>query len=152
MKKHTAILCALMLAVSFGSFLAPSFADGGQQGTSPKVAHVPGVTENLKVWMNSKLGKPTVKEYHRKVHQNGTNCELCHGAVNPTKAPDDRNCLKCHGTREQVAQLTADLDHNPHNSPHYGIDAPCTTCHKEHQESTVYCNTCHPFKYKNFKK
>ncbi|WP_462327601.1 cytochrome c3 family protein [Desulfobaculum sp.] len=151
MKKHTAVMCALVLSASMCGWFAPSFA-AGEKVAETKVAHEPGAAERMQLWIDTKLGRKTVKDYHRKVHQNGTNCELCHGANNPSTAPDDRNCLKCHGTREQVAQLTAKLDHNPHNSPHYGTDAPCTTCHKEHEESTVYCNTCHPFHYENFKK
>ena len=120
------------------------------ENTAP--AYEPGITEKVSLWMDKKLGKKTVKPYHQKIHQNGTNCALCHGAENPTKAADDANCLKCHGTREQVAQLTAELEPNPHDSPHYGFDVPCSTCHMEHKPAEIYCSSCHAFKYDNFKK
>jgi nitrate/TMAO reductase-like tetraheme cytochrome c subunit len=57
---------------------------------------------------------------------------------------DDAWCLRCHehGSVEQIAELTADLDPNPHVVSHIG-QLECTTCHNSHRESEDYCGQCH---------
>lgn len=107
--------------------------------------------EKAKIWIDTRLGKKTVKAHHLKVHQNGTRCDLCHDAQNPATPADDSSCLKCHGSTQQVSQLTAKLEKNPHDSPHYGTQAACTACHKEHGASVVACYECHLFKFENMK-
>lgn len=87
-----------------------------------------------------------VKEHHLKVSQNEKNCGTCHAASAP-EIPPDTACLKCHGSYEKVAQRTAALEHNPHDSPHYGNTATCTACHSEHGRSRAICSDCHLFKY-----
>ncbi|HEM62267.1 MAG TPA: cytochrome c3 [Chloroflexi bacterium] len=58
------------------------------------------------------------------------------------------DCYQCHehGTYEQIAEMTADLEEtvgaNPHASPHYG-DLDCRLCHKMHKDSEDYCAQCH---------
>lgn len=54
---------------------------------------------------------------------------------------DDSMCLKCHISYDYVAQRTANLDKNPHDS-HLG-QLPCSTCHVSHGEQIDYCATCH---------
>jgi len=58
----------------------------------------------------------------------------------------DEFCFDCHETtehtsHEEVIQLTADLDLNPHDS-HLG-QMKCATCHKMHAPSEDYCAQCH---------
>ena len=52
-------------------------------------------------------------------------------------------CIGCHGGLPEVAELTADVEPNPH-TPHDGI-VPCNECHFEHKPSVTYCNECHLF-------
>jgi hypothetical protein len=92
-----------------------------------------------------------IKEHHRAVTRDGTDCALCHGTPQPTCPPDDDTCLACHGGYEQVARLTAHLENNPHDSPHYGTTAACTACHSEHRPSEAICSSCHLFRFENLK-
>ena len=50
-------------------------------------------------------------------------------------------CLKCHGTYDQLAQRTAGLERNPHDSHQGQLD--CRTCHRVHSASVYYCGQCH---------
>ena len=56
---------------------------------------------------------------------------------------DQEWCLRCHehGSSEEVIEMTADLDPNPHKS-HIG-DLECGLCHNVHRESEDYCAECH---------
>jgi nitrate/TMAO reductase-like tetraheme cytochrome c subunit len=53
------------------------------------------------------------------------------------------DCLGCHehGSYEEVIQLTADLELNPHDS-HLG-EVACEVCHSMHKVSEDYCADCH---------
>ena len=53
------------------------------------------------------------------------------------------SCLgaACHGSYSDVAELTRDIEPNPHSS-HLG-EVRCTVCHKSEGKSTFYCNKCH---------
>lgn len=57
----------------------------------------------------------------------------------------DELCLNeaCHNlAREDLAQITADMGiYNPHD-PHH-TELACTTCHKAHRASVMYCTQCH---------
>lgn len=58
--------------------------------------------------------------------------------------PADQFCLNesCHNmTREQLIESTSDMEFNPH-VPQHGEQA-CTTCHKGHRASVMYCASCH---------
>lgn len=81
---------------------------------------------------------PKLKEHHAKLE-----CSVCHinGKMN-TPASDDA-CLKCHGTKKDLVEKTKSLPMNPHTSPHWGTDAPCSFCHKEHRPSQAVCAYCH---------
>lgn len=58
---------------------------------------------------------------------------------------NDELCLNesCHNlTREDLVQKTADMGtYNPHDPHHTELD--CTTCHKAHRASVMYCSQCH---------
>ncbi|MBW7984982.1 cytochrome c3 family protein [Enterobacillus tribolii] len=136
----TKIWTALLMLLA-GMFTAPLFAADGEAA------------------FHQRLNDMNVKSYHQSLGATGrdTSCQLCHGTKTPVSAPDDRTCLNCHGSRDQVAALTLpdpkdkNAEPNPHDSMHYGKDAPCTMCHNEHRPSEIYCNSCHLFKYPNMK-
>lgn len=92
-----------------------------------------------------------ITENDLKSYHTGMECIDCHDSKKPTTPAIDAKCESCHGTPEEVAELTKDLRRNPHNSIHYETSAPCTVCHKEHQKSEVLCYTCHSFRFENFK-
>jgi cytochrome c nitrite reductase small subunit len=59
----------------------------------------------------------------------------------------DEFCYDCHvanehSSVEEVIQLTADRELNPHESHLIG-EIDCDTCHKMHQASEDYCAECH---------
>jgi formate-dependent nitrite reductase cytochrome c552 subunit len=56
---------------------------------------------------------------------------------------DQEWCLRCHehGSYEELAQRTEELELNPHES-HYG-EMECSICHKVHGASEDYCAQCH---------
>ena len=53
----------------------------------------------------------------------------------------DEICLKCHISKEFVAQSTDFLKRNPHDS-HNGMMS-CKTCHVSHGDQIDYCSQCH---------
>ncbi len=79
---------------------------------------------------------------HQHARQNIT-CSGCHEKSFPQEQTSMDSCLACHGTYEQVTDLTQDMTPNPHDS-HMG-EIRCTLCHKGHEESVLYCNQCHEF-------
>ncbi len=57
---------------------------------------------------------------------------------------DETFCLNkaCHNmTRDELTQKTADMTFNPHVTQHG--DIACSTCHKAHSDSVMYCTECH---------
>jgi len=135
-----------------GASKAPSAQTGPNGESVDVVGYNPSAAEQLGESIRVMLGERTLKDYHKKIHQNGTNCQLCHSGQAPAAPPDDANCIRCHGTPEQMAKVTSKLERNPHDPPHYGTYMPCTTCHKEHKPSKVLCADCHSFTFENFKK
>ena len=75
--------------------------------------------------------------------ESGVDCAGCHGTYFPESGLSLDDCLKCHGRYEDLAKATINTEPNPHDS-HY-MDLRCTLCHKGHQASELYCNTCHDF-------
>ena len=75
----------------------------------------------------------------------GATCESCHGVKTPALGSrvKTEKCLACHGSYEKVAQKTAAMKMNPHDS-HLG-EVKCTACHKGHQKPVLMCNDCHKF-------
>lgn len=74
-------------------------------------------------------------------------CASCHGAGVPKAGAEVANdrCLSCHGPMQKLVDRTKPAqfaDRNPHHS-HLG-DIACTTCHRGHEASAVYCLDCHP--------
>jgi hypothetical protein len=61
------------------------------------------------------------------------------------------DCLQCHGSYAQLAELTRDLKgpegsplgRNPHDS-HWG-PLSCGICHRMHKTSVDFCSECHGF-------
>lgn len=56
----------------------------------------------------------------------------------------DAFCLNesCHDlSRDDLRNATADLAFNPHDDHHGQLD--CTSCHKAHRASVMYCSECH---------
>ncbi len=83
-------------------------------------------------------------------HATGQGCDSCHADEN---GPSDDNltfenkqCIDCHGTLEDVAQEEREGIVSPHQSHLIGAIA-CTSCHKGHQPSVAYCDACHSFDY-----
>lgn len=78
-----------------------------------------------------------------KAHQDAkVTCQACH-KNQKNKPPDSAACLNCHDSYKAVAERTAQVKPNPHDS-HLG-ELRCTLCHSMHKPSKVYCNECHTF-------
>ena len=77
---------------------------------------------------------------------NGTGCRDCHASDQPFEAVMTNECLGCHGSFDEVAQNTAGMDPDPHNSPHYGKEQDCDLCHHQHMSSENFCSQCHEWK------
>lgn len=85
---------------------------------------------------------PTLKDWHKNL-----SCTSCHQTEVQT-APSSQTCLTCHESVDAVAQRTARLNErgiNPHDNYHYGKNADCLMCHREHRASYDACNECHDF-------
>ena len=82
---------------------------------------------------------------HKPFHSD-IECAACHGKTENGvyTAPKREACLACHGPVEKLVESTKGLAMNPHVSPHWGTDADCSFCHKEHQASKNVCAYCHP--------
>jgi len=78
------------------------------------------------------------------LHQlSGVACQDCHQDSQKPQALNTENCLACHQSPEKLAQATDKMEHNPHNSPHYGTTVDCNLCHHLHQKSENMCSQCH---------
>lgn len=82
----------------------------------------------------------SIRTYHS---QNGVSCILCHKVENPVWPATSESCSWCHGSPEFMAEMTKDLQPNPHNSNHFGTDLACVKCHKSHTKSINHCSSCH---------
>ncbi|PSM51792.1 cytochrome c3 [Campylobacter blaseri] len=84
-----------------------------------------------------------IKSHHEKL---GFTCSNCHKEKDPKeyKALSTDECLSCHKSYENLAELTSYLgyDDNIHASPHYP-NMDCATCHSSHKKSKNYCVMCH---------
>lgn len=59
-------------------------------------------------------------------------------------AEPDEFCLNesCHNmTRDELIESTSDMEFNPHVAQHG--EQECSTCHKAHRASVMYCTQCH---------
>jgi hypothetical protein len=80
-------------------------------------------------------------------------CNDCHGVAQPTAAPPETVCARCHGVNGQSYKgrkadyidegrtITADM-HQSHLGP-----VECFRCHANHRPppEPLFCNTCHQF-------
>ncbi|WP_417344590.1 cytochrome c3 family protein [Ferrimonas sp.] len=91
------------------------------------------------------------RDYHVDVYDAG--CKTCHDQ-GMKRFPSDEACLQCH-SMDEVAQQTErhgeEARQNPHDSMHYGKEAPCQECHGEHTAKKALCQECHNFDYPKFK-
>jgi hypothetical protein len=74
-------------------------------------------------------------------------CVECHGTAKKTAPVPMEKCLSCHGDGDSkaLAAKTANAKPmNPHESRHYGTEAECTLCHRQHEASVNFCLDCHP--------
>jgi DnaJ-class molecular chaperone len=137
---------ALLLGLTFNAFASESDSQvltNAEQALEQNSLH----QKVLDFIDTSIYGQVPVKGYHKKIHQNGNSCELCHGSKEPVTPADTANCANCHGTPEDVSQLTEEMEPNPHNSPHWEAELPCDSCHIEHGESKSACSNCHQFDF-----
>jgi Cytochrome c3 len=72
----------------------------------------------------------------------GVACKQCHDTKKPEPVAMNK-CVTCHSTKS-VAQRTANVKPNPHDSRHFGTEADCNTCHHQHKPSVSLCADCHP--------
>ena len=84
-----------------------------------------------------------------KVHAaEGYKCNKCHlPTAKKTDPIPQETCLACHGDGDskKLAASTAKVKPvNPHENRHYGTEADCGLCHKQHQKSVNFCLDCHP--------
>lgn len=87
-------------------------------------------------------GAQQLDQLHTKA---GVECADCHGAGKRTGAVAQETCLGCHGDSKQLAAKTAKvLPTNPHATRHYGTEADCGLCHRQHEPSVNFCLDCHP--------
>ena len=70
-------------------------------------------------------------------------CDACHGTPTPVKRAPASSCIECHDDYPGIGEITKNIEPNPHNS-HQG-EIRCTACHKVHEPSVLYCNSCHNF-------
>lgn len=97
--------------------------------------HVPTLSEQIgegAAWLTGNYGFPLVER---------TASELTEASGRQA----DELCLNesCHSlTRDDLYELTADMGtYNPHWAHHEELE--CTTCHKAHRASVMYCTQCH---------
>lgn len=105
-----------------------------QEGTTCMGCHVPTLSEQINEGINWVTGNYVYPLEER-------------GVDDLTEARGlevDQFCLNesCHNlTRDDLAEMTADMDYNPHVAQHGEID--CSECHKAHRASVDYCTQCH---------
>ena len=83
-----------------------------------------------------------------KLHDdNSVRCVKCHGEAKKSEPVSMETCLSCHadGDSKALAASTANVKPvNPHESRHYGTEADCGLCHRQHEKSVNFCLDCHP--------
>jgi hypothetical protein len=77
----------------------------------------------------------------------GVKCVQCHGKAKKSEPVPQETCLSCHGKGDSkaLAAKTANAKPlNPHENRHYGTEADCGLCHRQHEKSVNFCLDCHP--------
>ena len=79
----------------------------------------------------------------------GVDCSGCHVNVRKPAPVAMNKCVTCHEPKALAQKTASTKPTNPHLSRHYGTEADCNDCHKQHQPSVSLCADCHPaFKFK----
>ncbi len=77
------------------------------------------------------------------------NCQACHQTAQPKPGATvaTAQCSQCHGSLDQVAELTKQkkLDPDPHYNHLVGLN--CAECHQGHAPGKNMCGTCHNIKF-----
>ena len=105
-----------------------------QEGTTCMGCHVPTLSEQINEGINWVTGN-----YVYPLEERGVD-----DLTEARGLEGDQFCLNesCHNlTRDDLAEMTADMDYNPHVAQHGEID--CSECHKAHRASVDYCTQCH---------
>lgn len=74
-------------------------------------------------------------------------CVKCHGTAKKSVPVAQEKCLSCHGegdSKALAAKTAKVLPLNPHQNRHYGTEADCGLCHRQHEPSVNFCLDCHP--------
>lgn len=74
----------------------------------------------------------------------GLQCQSCHDTTPPKADVKSAKCETGRGSMAKVAEKTADLDINPHDSHIEG--AQCLECHQRHKKPQLLCDQCHEFR------
>lgn len=76
----------------------------------------------------------------------GIQCAACHQEVPPAKRVKTAKCQSCHGSYEQLAERTKNMQPNNVHANHLG-DLECKACHGVHKQQKLECDECHQFKF-----
>lgn len=120
-----------------------AFSHKANEGTTCMGCHVPTLSEQINEGIEWVSGNYEVVGYNPE-NQWLLETRSLDKLTEARGISGDEFCLNesCHNiTREELTEKTADLDRNPHASPHE--DYSCDTCHKAHTQSTNYCLQCH---------
>ena len=83
-----------------------------------------------------------------KIHKaQGVTCVKCHGTAKKSEPIPQERCVACHGDGDFKAlalKTAATKPLNPHENRHYGNQANCGLCHRQHEASVNFCADCHP--------
>ncbi|MFV0480660.1 MAG: cytochrome c3 family protein [Campylobacteraceae bacterium] len=128
--QKAAIVLTTLIMVSFGAFIINA-----------------NQVEVSKTVMSSKIINDAdypLNGIHKKLDLTCTDCHK------EEKKEDYSNamygsCFSCHGTPAKLTESTGYLGHtnNIHDSPHWGNQIACDTCHKAHKPTQNLCLQCH---------
>ncbi|MDR0246775.1 MAG: flavocytochrome c, partial [Burkholderiales bacterium] len=132
------------LSIIIAIMLALSFVGAGCTADSPSERAV----ESSKSFESAYAGGAK-GDYLAGVHtKKGINCVVCHGggfAVDDNESAVNKSCARCHGTYEALGEASKKKSSDISAHDGHLVDPSCTSCHRGHEESFVYCNNCHLF-------
>ncbi|MCH1929701.1 fumarate reductase flavoprotein subunit FccA [Shewanella sp. A25] len=78
-------------------------------------------------------------------------CDSCHASAKGSVSDDNLShenaqCVSCHGDLKELASAAPKDKVSPHQSHLIG-EIACTSCHKGHEKSVTYCDSCHSFSF-----
>lgn len=107
----------------------------GKLGNTCMDCHIPTLGEQVSeggAWLTGNYAFPLVERTANELTETSG------------REPDEL-CLNeaCHNiTRDDLVEKTAEMGiYNPHEAHHMELE--CTTCHKAHRASVMYCTQCH---------